>query len=394
MTNRAPSRFPAILIGGPQHAGKSVLSYSLKQRLKESGIQFYQLAAAPDGEGDWSQESQPDWAKALRRKGRFTAGWANYLAYDIAHRPLPFLVDAGGQPGPWDEAIFDQCTHAIILAKDEESQALWHAIAAKYNLLLIADLTSQLSGQSIIESERPVLKGVLTRLERHKPASGPVFEALLNRVKALFHYGADELFKIHEAQSPVDLVVDIPHLYRRIHPHQPGIKWQFQDLPAVLADLPDDTPLALYGSGPAWLYAAVAQHIRPHAFYQFDARRGWVEPISLSVGSPTASPLAITVRETESFIYLHLDILPDYLEYTAEMTLPIPTVPKNKGIILSGKLTNWLFTGLTLFYANAPWVGVYYPHSNEAIVVVANNGMGMGQTVNLVGYEEIILVRR
>ena len=394
MTHKAPSRFPAILIGGPPQAGKSVLSYSLKEALKNAGVQCYLLRAAPDGEGDWSQEANRTLAERLRRKGSFTHDWIKFMCHDIAYRPLPFLVDVGGRPKPWDEAIFDQCTHAILLTKDPESRLFWQKIVAKYNLILIADLTSQLSGPTVLSAEHPILEGSITKLNRGRIADGLIFETLLARVKALFHYDEEELFRTHEVQAPVDLVVDIARLYRRLNPDQPGTTWQPLDLLKVLEDLPRDTPLALYGIGPAWLYAAVACHIAPNSFYQFDARRGWVKPASLITATDGKSPLAVTTRDAETFLYLHLDILQDYLDFADEITVALPPASTKKGIILSGKLPNWLYTGLVLFYQQAPWVAIYYPHSNQGVIVSVDEhnpgGWVAGQVVDLAGYEALI----
>ena len=54
------AHFNAILIGGPPHSGKSVLTYSLTQTLRQQGIDHYVLRACPDGEGDWSNEAAPE----------------------------------------------------------------------------------------------------------------------------------------------------------------------------------------------------------------------------------------------------------------------------------------------------------------------------------------------
>jgi len=245
MTNRTTSRFPAILLGGPPHAGKSVLAYSLKEALRQNGVQCYLLRTAPDGEGDWSQLTQQDLAQALRRKGEYTPAWIERIGQDIAYRPLPFLVDVGGQPEPWQEAIFDHCTHAILLVKDAETQAFWLELTAKYNIPVLALLTSQLEGDSLLRTDQPMLTGVITQLQRGQKAQGPVFAALLARVQALFNYGYDELLTIHQEQAPTDLVVDIPRLYKRLNSNRPGFTWQPEDLPAVLEYLPPDTSLAL-----------------------------------------------------------------------------------------------------------------------------------------------------
>ena len=49
--------FPAVMIGGPPHSGKSVLAYSLSQALRARQVAHYVLRAFPDGEGDWANEA-------------------------------------------------------------------------------------------------------------------------------------------------------------------------------------------------------------------------------------------------------------------------------------------------------------------------------------------------
>lgn len=373
MTKKTTSRFPAILIGGPPHAGKSVLAFSLKEALRQNGVQCYLLRAAPDGEGDWSHLAQADLAQALRRKGKYTPAWVERMGQDIAYRPLPFLVDVGGRPEPWQESLFDHCTHAILLVKDAETQAYWLELTARYNIPVLALLNSQVEGDSLLHTDQPILTGVITHLQRGQKAEGPVFEALLARVQALFNYDYNELLTIHEEQAPTDLVVDIPRLYKRINPNRPGFTWQSDDLPAVFEYLPQDTSLALYGIGPAWLYAAVANYIYPHSFYQFDARRGWVEPVKLAAAPSAPAPLTLTVEQSETCLHLKVELSEDYLIYQPALALNLPTVSETQGVILNGKLPNWFHTGLARFYRLARWVAIYYPPLNRAIVVASSH---------------------
>ncbi len=379
MTNRATSRFPAVLIGGPPHTGKSVLAHNLKEALTQAGIQHYLLHAAPDGEGAWFQQAAPQVARTERRKGHFTPHWVEQMCRDIAYRPLPFLVDVGGKPQPWQEAIFDQCSHAILLVTDAESEAAWQAMMDKYNIPVLALLTSQQAGDSVLESERPALRGTMTRLERHQPAGGPVFEALLARVKALFDYNYDELLNIHQQQAPTDLVVDLVRLYAQLYPRRAEYEWTPPDLAEVLAYLPHDTSLALYGRGPVWLYAAVARYIHPHPFYQFDVRRGWVAPASFTDPAAAATPLSVTATPIDGGLHLKLDLTNDYLEYEPELGVALPPLAPEQGVVLSGRLPTWLYTGLTLFYRRAPWIAVYYPQTHQA-VIVASGEERVGQT--------------
>lgn len=90
--------FSAVLVGGPPHSGKSVLTYSLTQALRQRQVSHYVLRACPDGEGDWSMESPPDTVRLLRNKGLFTDQWVDQICRDLQQRHLPLLVDVGGRP--------------------------------------------------------------------------------------------------------------------------------------------------------------------------------------------------------------------------------------------------------------------------------------------------------
>ncbi|GAC1364983.1 MAG: hypothetical protein NVS2B12_23770 [Ktedonobacteraceae bacterium] len=64
------NRLPALLIGGPPHAGKSVLFHSVSSALHRQNIRHYALRACPDGEGNWSQESDLATAMLIRDRIR------------------------------------------------------------------------------------------------------------------------------------------------------------------------------------------------------------------------------------------------------------------------------------------------------------------------------------
>src|SRR5260370_8438800 len=89
---------PAILFGGPPHAGKSVLFYSLAKALRERGIPHYAIRACPDGEGNWFYELDQDKVRLIRVKGEWTSDFVKRMCLDLARRHLPLLVDIGGAP--------------------------------------------------------------------------------------------------------------------------------------------------------------------------------------------------------------------------------------------------------------------------------------------------------
>lgn len=372
MTNYAISRFPAILIGGPPHAGKSVLVQALKKGLRQAGVPFHHFSATPDGEGDWFQEAPPETGRALRQKGAFTEQFVAQVCHDIAHRPMPFLIDVGGKPKPWQQQIFDHCTHAILLVKDEESARQWQTMMQQWDVIIVALIDSQLEGQSTLEAETPVIKGKLTRLERHQPVSGPLFELLLARLKALLRYEATQLFERHQAEAPVKPVIDFRALYEQLYPDRQSYSWQPQDVPRVLNQLPSDCPLALYGSAPVWLYAAVTRWGWPQPRYLFDARLGWLAPAPLNrwggEAVPADSLLQTDTLERDKRWYIQVETTTYYLRHQ-RYHVNLPQIVPQQGVVFSGKLPMWLQTSLALHYQQAAWVAFHEPRQNGAVVV-------------------------
>lgn len=379
--------FPAVLIGGPPHMGKSVLTYSLTHTLRERGIpHHYVIRAYPDGEGDWANEADQKLVRRIRIKGYGTPQWVDSICRDIAARHLPLIVDVGGRPTPDQERIFDYCTHAILLTADETAHSEWLSRLARHGLLLLADLQSELYGQDRITDNSPVLRGVISGLERGKTAAGPTFDALVERVARLFAYDPDELRRAHFAIAPVEITVDLDRLARTLGVPFTGEKaiWQPEHLPDLLDYLPEAVPLALYGRAPNWIYAAIALLTYPAEFYQFDPRLSWVTPPTLQPGPiPPDSPLQAHV--TSHTDYLHLDFfLPtSYIDYTEAEGLAIPPLPSGMGVILSGKLPHWLYTALALAYRTAPWIAVYQPQLQAAAVCNSTGTPPIGTPIHL-----------
>ena len=150
---------PAILIGGPPHAGKSVLTYSISQALRKRNVDHYVIRACPDGEGDWSQEIDQRAVSRLRFKGDWTPDFVKRICRDLERRHFPLIVDIGGRPEQWQTVIFRYCTHSLLLLHpdNEETANFWRRHIAAYGLLPLAQLYSVLDGISTITSETPII---------------------------------------------------------------------------------------------------------------------------------------------------------------------------------------------------------------------------------------------
>jgi CRISPR-associated protein Csx3 len=363
-----------VAIGGPPHSGKSVLAHSLDTALKQhEGMHYLLRAYPPDGEGNWFLEGDQEAMCDFRIKGATSEGWLPLLKRDIDRRQVPLLVDLGGNPTPEQETLLDGCTHAILLTPDEEARRVWTRRMEEHGLIILADLHSAQEGEGVLTTREPVLQGTLTGLERWGEVGGPAFEALTERLTDLFSSASVDLRRRHLNSAPVELAVDLQRL--AAHLGMNPRSWKPQDLPAILDYLPPGCPLALYGAGPNWLYAAVALQALPQAFYSFDPRCGWVEIPKLKIeASQPGGSLTFRQESTQNATVLMIELPNRYLDYE-ELTDVIFPQPQGTegGLILDGKLPLWLWTALARSYdARAPWLAVLQPQIGGAVVVASH----------------------
>ncbi len=378
---------PAVVLGGPPHSGKSVLAYSLTRALRERELPHYVLRAyPPDCEGEWFLAGEPETVRHLRLKGARSEAWLPLVQRDIAGRHLPLLVDFGGLPTPAQEGLLASCTHGILLTPDAGSRALWRTRFQRHHLALLADLRSELHGANALTGAGAVLEGTLAGLERGERAAGPAFEALVARLAELFAAATQGLARQHLAMAPAELAVDVAALARQLG--QDPRAWLPEALPAALDYLPERTPLALYGRGPNWLYAAVAAHAWPAAFFLFDVRLGWVAAPPLrwalpKVGAPPAvgTPLHATVRDAGAWAQVEVTLPDAYVDLAGSETLAVPEVSA-PGVVLSGKLPQWLWAALARQYQACAWIAVAQPRLPGAVVVHSRaEGLRVGMLI-------------
>jgi len=368
---------PAVAIGGPPHSGKSVLVYSLTQALRALDVDHYVIRAyPPDGEGDWFLEGDPETVRSFRRKGAGSEAWLAPLVRDIARRHLPLVVDLGGMPTPDQEAALDVCTHAILLvrqcmtggalARDVAAHRVWSQRFGRHGLVLLADLDSVLDGVSVLEGDAPIITGTLAGLERGTRAEGPVLAALVSRLAGLFRAASAGLARHHLATAPVELAIDLAALARTLAIHP--LAWPSEALPRVLAYLPEGEPLAVYGRGPNWLYAAIAAHAFPAPFYLFDVRCGWVRAPDLAAGMPdSGAPVTVVVTDRDGTARLDIGLRDAYVDRAEVQGLHVPDIAAPT-VILCGKLPQWLWASLARAYAGYR-AAVVQPQIGGAVVV-------------------------
>lgn len=372
------SLFPAILVGGPPHSGKSVLVYSLSQALRNRRISHYVLRACPDGEGDWANEAQQALVRTIRLKGEFTAEFSNQIVKYLSKRHLPLLVDVGGKPTAAQEAVFSHCTHAILLVADQAAEsaayvrnlAAWQSMMIRQGVSVIAQLKSVLHAESQLIASEPIVTGIIGNLERGQIAGGATFDVLVQKISALFAFSEAELTGIHLKQAPVELTLDLPALARTLGA-QDGY-WRPQQLPKLAEYLPTGKPLGAYGRAPNWVYALLALLAYPAPVFLFDARLGWIEPPILTVGGgkPQQVGWEMMVQDQSTYTWIEMRTYSQYLDIAEADRLPLIAPAMNKGLVLSGKIPHWLLMSVVRRFAPyAPWTAVYQPSLPGAVVV-------------------------
>ena len=210
-------QLPAVLIGGPPHAGKSVLLYNLTHALYERGVRHHAIRACPDGEGNWYQEGDSGTVSliCLQNKSTWSDAFRQRIRTDVEHRRLPFLVDMGGHPGETDIPLFRLCTHALLLLRTDkpDSTQLWHQMITEAHLIPLAQLYSEQTGTSTLTAHAPLLEGTLTGLERQAPTlrEDPVFDALVEHIASLFtSYSLENVEQQALSEAPTKPVLNLP----------------------------------------------------------------------------------------------------------------------------------------------------------------------------------------
>jgi CRISPR-associated protein Csx3 len=375
------NRLPAVLIGGPPHAGKSVLFYSLTHALRERGIRHHAFRACPDGEGNWSQESEEQTVNQIRMpiKGEWPEAFVERICLDLEHRCFPLLVDMGGHPKESQLCLLRQCTHCLLLlrADREDYTQRWLRLIAESGLEPLAQIESRLEGTSTLTSQTPILKGTLTNLIRNdsSAAKGPLFEALVERIAALFNAAApQELEKAFLEHSPTKLVINLYTSLQAIAPL--ATRWEPEMLPALLASVPTDVPLSVYGAGPNWVYAALSAYTYQQPLYQFDPRLpfGWIQPLHLQLSTEQSPEILVKPHDYQDVTVLSLQIPSKHLNYFQPGPLPFPPVLTDCGLIIDGITPFWLLTAMVRLYieAGVAWIAVYYPQSKRAVIVYSH----------------------
>ncbi|MGB0384898.1 MAG: CRISPR-associated protein Csx3 [Ardenticatenaceae bacterium] len=347
------SLFPAILIGGPPHRGKSVFAYILSRLLKNRQVAHYLLRATPNGEGNWFYDASFSLAEKLRRKRSWDASFEQAVEKSLQRRPLPFLVDVGGKPTLRQQEIFGHCSHYIILGKDKEEWAEWRAICEGQQLQPLAEIRSVLEADDALLSEHPLLRLQLGNLDRERDFGldklGFPWQKLAERVATTIGYNESEMWDYHRTRLPFDALA--LNLHDKQSKYDSNSRWwKTEMLPRLLQDVCQESALAIYGRAPTWVASALALHTQK-PIHCFDAQYGWLTPPTLQHSADNGA-WQVTKTHQPHLTELAFTLAPTHLAPKPTLKGPLPSIEPTTTILLSGKLPIWLYMGLARYYAH------------------------------------------
>lgn len=150
--SESKSHTKIIAFLGPPHSGKTVLINSLKEILFKFynniySNDFFIIRGCPDGEGDWSAETNPDVTKIIRRKGSFSEEFIADILGDIqkvSQTKKLIFVDCGGIIDKYNYRILEKCTHAVIISNNLEEILKWEGLVLASEIKIVTKIFSVL----------------------------------------------------------------------------------------------------------------------------------------------------------------------------------------------------------------------------------------------------------
>jgi CRISPR-associated protein Csx3 len=369
--------YPAIVIAGPPHSGKSVLSYMLTRSLVQAQLAHYLLRAVPDGEGNWFEEGLRSRVREIKMNNKrpYSTRFIEQMTAIIQNRVVPLLVDIGGKPQANQLDILQACTHSILLYPNESEKDKWLSWLSAYPLTPIAELQSSLKEPEIITEFSPILRGIVHGLE-HDPKTqkpGKTYDLLFERVSGILNYIPENVMEDHLLSAPCRVVTE-EYLASVIGKKtgSAGLIWDPEDLQALQEKEAIKGDIAVYGRGPVWLAAFLSPLNEFSDFWLFDVRFGWIKTPEIRQTTTRSFSLNVEMRPYgNSGSWLECKIPGGYID---PGDIVLEKHETTTSVVLSGPLPRWCYAALTRYYTlKSGWVGIHDVGRNRVVVVFSRD---------------------
>ena len=158
----------AVMVVGPPHSGKSLLSYVLFQALLPTCPDVYLQRAHWDGEGNWFLEipdNRQGQVLKQQHRGAQTQEFFPFQAQAILNlrrQKQLVIVDVGGKVDPAKQPILEACTHYLIVSREPHAIPMWHEFCAERGNLQLLGIVHTYPGKGQrVRQELPYLEMAL-----------------------------------------------------------------------------------------------------------------------------------------------------------------------------------------------------------------------------------------
>lgn len=179
-----------IAVVGPANSGKSVFIRELQKNLKANYPVLYQndfflIRACPDGEGDWFGDVSADEGKLFRHKKRFDNEFVIQMTNNIKEIKKTknlVLIDCGGIIDKKNQQILNECTHSIIVSRDESDIKEWIGALKSSEIELLFQINTELNNVNEKVDEKTYILGPFTRESKNADIPQILIEKIISNV--------------------------------------------------------------------------------------------------------------------------------------------------------------------------------------------------------------------
>jgi len=306
------------------------------------------IEGCPDGEGGWAGVTDAGLVAELRRKGKFTAEFVDWVINSITQSPMPLgLVDVGGVRSPENERIFRNCQGFIVIAnpaKEGELEA-WEEFGKAHGCELIALLDSVLDGETSLESTEGVIRGVQAGLERGESVDGPVIDAVVKRLLEI----TGRKVQPGELEASLNTIqlADELKIPQETRDARLGIRpWYAREILERALAMPE--PLRVWGPCPGWVSGMIACAARSELY---DVRLGYVPIPDLELAASGSEHLDWEIVEGDP-TRVNFTI-PGGVFGAGDLAKIRPPKVGGDAVVLGGRGPHWLTAAIARAYARA-----------------------------------------
>lgn len=326
------------------------------------------IAAAPDGEGDWTQvvyARDPKLAAQLRVKGKFTPEFVSWAVQAVRGAKTRFaFVDVGGVISPENRRICSQADALIIISSKPDKAQEWAEFGRELGLRVLAVLHSTLDTSQPEWFEKTTdglweTEGLVVGLDRQTYTGSETIRQLAAYLMEIVPVPPKEV-------RNTILIEDLARLVGKPEPTR--YEWETSDIPALYKKLQEFSRLScswqVDGFARQFLALTIVGALQPCAVALADDKVVTGEVALSQDKLPQGAgygplPWHVTRNFVGGTLVEYARDTRVYLRAEQLSEVIPPAVARTKPVFLSGQSANWAVAEIALAYFRSGVSAVY-----------------------------------